>query len=372
MTAAARHVARALMAIAQAEMRTAMIAAALLVAPVALSPWWPALRAVADTPAPAASLATLEIRPESAPAERLFDGTVEAVDQATVSAQTYGRVIEINYDVNDRVPAGAVILRIHSTEQVASLSQARAELEAASAREADAQLRFERISDMYERRVVAKATLDEARAARDTAVAQLAAARAGLDAAREGVSYTEIRAPYAGVVTQRHVQVGEAVAPGTLLMSGVSLDALRVVVEVPQSVVEQVRRLRKAAVYVDDRRIEAAGLTLFPSAQSESNTFRARIDLPKGVEGLAPGMFVKVGLVTGEAERLLVPRSAVVERSEMRGVYVVGPGDRVALRQVRLGRVRGDQVEILAGLAAGERIALDPAAAGRKARAPVK
>jgi RND family efflux transporter MFP subunit len=326
----------------------------------------------ATTHAASATLATLEIRPESTPAERLFDGTVEAVDQATVSAQTSGRVIEINYDVNDRVPAGAVILRIRSTEQVANLSQSRAELEAATAREADAQLRFQRISDMYERRVVAKATLDEARAARDTAVAQLAAARAGLDAANEGVSYTEIRAPYAGVVTQRHVRVGEAVAPGTPLMSGASLDALRVVVEVPQSVVDQVRRLRKAAVYTDGRRIEAARLTLFPSAQPETNTFRARIDLPKGVEGLAPGMFVKVGLVTGEAERLLVPLSAVVERSEMRAVYVVGAGERVALRQVRLGRVRGDDVEILAGLATGERIALDPVTAATRVRAPVK
>jgi hypothetical protein len=155
-------------------------------------------------------------------------------------------------------------------------------------------------------------------------------------------------------------------------MSGASLDALRVVVEVPQSVVDQVRRLRKAAVYTDGRRIEAARLTLFPSAQPETNTFRARIDLPKGVEGLAPGMFVKVGLVTGEAERLLVPLSAVVERSEMRAVYVVGAGERVALRQVRLGRVRGDDVEILAGLATGERIALDPVTAATRVRAPVK
>jgi RND family efflux transporter MFP subunit len=357
---------------ARSESRAKVTSAALILASTAAALWFAVPLAAADAPAVPATLATLEIRPESAPAERLFDGTVEAVDQATVSAQTSGRVIEINYDVNDRVPAGAVILRIRSTEQVASLSQSQAELEAAIAREADAQLRFQRISDMYERRVVAKATLDEARAARDTAVAQLAAARAGLEAAREGVSYTEIRAPYAGVVTERHVQVGEAVSPGTPLMSGASLDALRVVVEVPQSVVEQIRRLRKAAVYADDQRIEATGLTLFPAAQPESNTFRARIDLPKGIEGLAPGMFVKVGLVTGEAARLLVPLSAVVERSEMRAVYVVGPGERVALRQVRLGRVRGDDVEILAGIAAGERVALDPVAAGITVRAPVK
>ena len=330
----------------------------------------------AESPAPPVAvlggLETIQLSAEVSPTERLLDGTVEAVNQATVSAQTAGRVTEINFDVNDRVTEGAVILRIRSTEQAAGLAQAQAALKEATAREAEAQLRYRRISDMYQRRVVAKATLDEASAARDAAVAQLIAARAGLEAAQEGVSYTEIRAPYAGVVTQRFVQVGEAVAPGTPLMSGASLDSLRVEVDVPQSVIEQARAVRKAAVYVDGRRIEATGVTLFPSAQPQSNTFRARIELPKNVAGLAPGMFVKVGLIVGEADRLLVPRSAVVERSEMRGVYVVAPDGRVALRQVRLGHTRGDRIEVLAGVVAGERIALDPVAAGLKARRPAK
>jgi len=329
-----------------------------------------AATARADEPAaPAgAGLATMVVATENAAAERLLDGTVEAVYQSTVSAQTAGRVANIYFDVNDVVPAGALIVRIRSTEQTANLTQAQAALKEATAREAEAQTRYERISDMYQRRVVAKATYDEATAARDAAVARLIAARAGLDAAREGVSYTEIRAPYAGVVTQKHVQVGEAVAPGTPLMTGASLDALRVVVEIPQSVIDEVRSARKAAVYVDGRRIETTGITIFPAAQPETNTFRARIELPKGPQGLSPGMFVKVGLVVGETSRLLVPREAVVQRSEMRGVYVVAPDGRVALRQVRIGHVRGDRVEILAGLADGERVALDPVAAGLKAR----
>jgi RND family efflux transporter MFP subunit len=320
----------------------------------------------------AGSLETLRVAPEAAPTERLLDGTVEAVNQSTVSAQTAGRVANIYFDVNDFVPVGALIVSIRSTEQAANLTQAEAALKEATARETEAQVRYERIRDMYQRRVVAKATLDEASAARDAAVARLTAARAGLAAAREGVSYTEIRAPYAGVVTQKLVQVGEAVAPGTPLMTGASLDALRVVAEIPQSVIAQVRAARKAVVYVDGRRIESTGITLFPAAQPETNTFRARIELPQGVQGLAPGMFVKVGLVVGEAERLLVPRTAVVERSEMRGVYVVAPDGRVALRQVRLGHLRGDRVEILAGLAGGERIALDPVAAGLQARRPAQ
>jgi RND family efflux transporter MFP subunit len=184
------------------------------------------------------------------------------------------------------------------------------------------------------------------------------------------VSYTEIRAPYAGVVTQKLVQVGETVAPGTPLMAGASLDALRVIVEIPQSIVEQVRAHNKAAVYVDGRRIEATAITFFPSAEPLTNSFRARIELPRDLKGLAPGMFVKVGFITGEAQRLLVPRVAIVERSEMRAVYVVAPDGRVSLRQVRLGHAQGDSIEVLAGVDAGELVALDPTAAGIKARRP--
>jgi len=318
----------------------------------------------------AAELATVKVGEEPSMMERMLDGTVEAVHQATISAQTAGRVTEIKVDVNDYVPAGTIVMRLRSTEQVAGLSQAQAALKEATARESEAQTRYDRIRDMYSRQVVAKATLDEATAARDAAAARLVAARAGLDAAREGVSYTEIRAPYAGVVTQKFVQVGETVAPGMPLLAGASLDALRVIVEIPQSILEQVRAQNKAAVYIDGRRIESTAITFYPSAALQTNTFRARIELPKDLQGLAPGMFVKVGFVTGESQRLLVPRSAIVERSEMRAVYVVAADGRVSLRQVRLGHARGDRVEILAGLAAGDLVALDPAAAGVRARQP--
>jgi hypothetical protein len=129
-----------------------------------------------------------------------------------------------------------------------------------------------------------------------------------------------------------------------------------------------VRAARKASIVFNGQRFEATAITMFPAADPRSGTFRARIDLPAGISGLAPGMYVKAGFVTGEAARLMVPRSAVVERSEMRGVYVVAPDGRVSLRQVRLGHEYGDRVEILAGVAQGEAVALDPAAAGLQAR----
>jgi RND family efflux transporter MFP subunit len=320
----------------------------------------------ADTAATSAPLPSLEIKAEVTPLERRLDGMIEAVNQGTVAAQTAGRVADVLYDVNDFVPAGAVIVRLRSTEQRSGLAQAEAALREATARETEAQTRYQRISDMYARKVVAKAMLDEATAARDASVARLAAARAAVESAREGVAYTEVRAPYAGIVTKRHVQVGETVSPGTPIMSGLSLQFLRVVVDVPQSIVEQVRGIKKAAVYVEGRRIEASKLTIFPEASTPSNTFRARIELPENAADLYPGMFVKVGFVIGEANRLLVPLDAVVERSEVIGLYVVNADGGTSLRQVRLGHRFGDRVEVLSGLREGERVALDPSLAVKR------
>jgi membrane fusion protein, multidrug efflux system len=324
--------------------------------------------AAAPVDAVGAGLETIEVGAETGPAELRVDGLVEAVHQATLSAQTAGRVAAVKVEVDDRVARGDVLVSLRATEQVAGLEQARAALAAATARDAQARAQYDRIHDMYERKVVARATYDEALAGREAAAAQLAAARAAVESAREGVAYTEVRAPYAGVVTARNVQAGEAVAPGMPLLSVASLDELRVVADVPQSLAAGLRARPEASVYVGDERIPATKVTLDPAAQPGSGTFRARVDLPAGT-GLAPGMYAKVGFVTGEASRLLVPRAAVVERSELRAVYVVRPDGRVVLRQVRLGRAAGDSVEVIAGLARGEKVALDPAAAGLLARA---
>lgn len=309
-------------------------------------------------------LATLEVKPEPAVRERIWDGVVEAVNQATLSAQTGGRVIELPFDVDDFVPAGAVVVRFTDVEQQAARRQAEAALRAAeaAAREADAD--YQRIAEIYERRLVAKAQLDQATARRDGARAALEAARAGARSAGEQVDYTVIRSPYSGIVTARHVQVGETVRPGQPLISGLSLGALRIQVDVPQSDVGVIRERLRAAVLLngEGERIEAREVVVFPYADPATHTFKVRVELPEAETGLHPGMIVKVAFDIGEAERLLLPVSALVRRSEVAAAYV-HTGENLVLRQLRLGHRYGDRVEVLAGLSAGERVASDPVAA---------
>lgn len=302
---------------------------------------------------------TVTVDYEEAARERVWDGRIEAVNQGTVSAQTSGRVAELPFDVNDFVDEGAVIMRFTDTEQRAALNRAEAALAEARARLANAETEFERGEKMIANNTIAQSRFDQLKAERDSAQARLKAAVAGVDTAKEQLEYTVVRAPYAGIVSERHVELGELVGPGQPLISGLSLQSLRVNVDVPQSMFRAVHTIGKAFVYVEGKRIAAESLTFFPVADTGSNTFRVRVNLPDGAATLFPGMFVKVGFVVGETRRLLIPAGAIVRRSELSGVYVTD-GDRVVLRQVRLGRTFDGLIEVLSGLDAGESVALDP------------
>lgn len=300
--------------------------------------------------------------------EQFFDGTVEAVNQTTVSSQTSGRVIDVLYDVDDFVTKNDIVVRLRDADQRARFEQATASLDEAQARYTEAESEFQRIEGIFAQKLVSKSEFDKAKAEREAAKARLEAAEAALSQAREQLEYTIVRAPYSGIVTKRHVEIGETVQVGQPVMSGVSLEKLRVKVAVPQRLINAVRTIGKARVFAgesQDFAIDAEKLTFFPYADSRTNTFEVRVELPHGVQGLFPGMFVKVAFTVGERQRLVVPTKALVYRSEVIGVYVVSPRGRVSLRHVRPGRAAGGgMTEILAGLDEGETLAVEPIKAG--------
>lgn len=314
----------------------------------------------------AADLETLPAALEQIQDEQRFEAVIEAVNRATVSAQTSGRIEEILFDVNDYVERGAVLLKFRATEQKARLQQAQAGLEEAQARLREAQDEQARVASIYAKKLVAKAAMDKANAELKAAQARHESAAARLAEAREQLEHTIVRSPYAGIVVERHVEVGETANPGQPLMTGVSLEQLRAVASVPQRYIGMVRGLNKATVHVDGIPPIASGhITVFPYADPASHSFRVRVDLASGANGLYPGMLVKVGFATGTLEQLLIPAQALVQRSEVTAVYVVEGDGSVHFRQVRAGRPLQDgRVPILAGLSVDERVALDPIRAG--------
>jgi RND family efflux transporter MFP subunit len=316
------------------------------------------------------ALETVPVTIGTTAVERIFDGTVEAVQQATVSAQTAGRIQEVNFDVDDFVEAGSILIRFTDVEQQTGLQRAQADLAGSRARAVEAGEEYARAQNLKERGLGSQRDLDRALSARASATAAVASAESAVVAARQQLDYTVVRAPYSGIVTQRHIEVGETVSSGQPLISGLSLEKLRVTVELPQQVAIQVRRGPRAAVLTESERIDPENITIFPIADPITNTFHVRLDLPDGQFGLFPGMFVKAAFQIGEAERLLIPAAAVVHRSEVTAVYVSENGD-VRLRQIRIGHTFGDLIEVLAGLADGEQVAVDPVQAGIYAKTSV-
>lgn len=313
---------------------------------------------------PIDSLRTFQVQPAGAAGGRAWDGVVEAVRQASLSAQTNGRVAEVRVDVNDAVVAGQVLIRLTAVEQQAGVDAARAQLRAAEASANEAELNYRRHADLVKGQYVSRAQLDQARATRDAAVAARDAARARVADAGQQTDYTTIRAPYAGIVSSRDVEPGESVGSGQPLMAVFAPDALRIEVSVPQSDAEAIRADPRALVRFDDgRRAEAESVTVFPAADSGSHAVKVRVQLSAMGPAPRPGMTGKVRFpATKGGAYPQVPVTALQQRGEVSAVYVVAEG-RVSLRQVRLGERRDGNVDVIAGLEAGEQVATDPVAA---------
>ena len=314
--------------------------------------------------APLPKLATIAVAADGSEAGRAWDGVVEAVQQADLSAQTSGRVTLVAADVNDRVAEGQVLMRLTAVEQQAGANTARAQLRAAEAGAVEAEATYARYQALGSKQFVSRLQLDQARAARDAAVAGREAARAQLAQAGQQTEYTVVRAPFAGIVSARRAEPGESVAPGQMLMSVYAPGALRIEVQVPQSDAVAIRAANKARVLLaDGRAVDAAEITVFPAADPATHSVSVRVVLPELENAPQPGATAKVLFpIAGDGASLQLPLSAIVQRGEVSAVYVVA-GNRISMRQVRLGQRLGDQVEVLSGLTSGETIAADPVVA---------
>lgn len=295
------------------------------------------------------------------------DGVVEATRQATVSAQISGRVKAVMFDVGDRVSKGQVILRIDESEANQAVAGSNAQVAQSQAGLNNAKLNYERSQQLFAQKFISQAALDKAKADYDMAEAQAKASAAGAQQSALAKSYTSVIAPYAGVVSARMVEMGEMVTVGKPLMTGFDPSELRIIANVPQYKLAEIGTRPSASVEVPElnRWLKVASVTVQPSADPRTHSTQVRVNLPSNEKGIYPGMFVRTHFVVGKEKKLLIPATAVVRRSEVVAVYVMDDKDQPRLRQIRLGEAtEKGEVEVLAGLTAGERVATDPVKAG--------
>jgi len=290
-----------------------------------------------------------------------LDATLEAVNAGTISAQTSGVIRAVHGDVNDKVSKGDLLIEIDSTQQRAAVAQAEAALAQANAMNDDAQTLLRRNTRLQKQGTLSEGEYDRSVAQAKSSAANVKAAEAALTQAREQLSYTQVTAPYAGIISQRFIEVGELVNPGQALMSGYSSKQMRAITDLPQRLASKYSDAQQLHILVGDQSYPATDVVLFPYADPERHSVRLRASLSEDAsQGLMPGQWVKVQMHSGERQGVAVPGAAILRRGEMTGVYV-RLGNKFIMRQVRLGNrfSLGGEIyyEVLAGLNAGDVIA---------------
>jgi len=282
------------------------------------------------------------------PAESL----VEAVQQATVGAQVAGRVLEVKADAGQSVKKGDVLMRIDAREAAEAAR-------AAEAQYANAKVSYERTKNLVTQKFMSAAALDKAKADVDAAAANRSAAGASQ-------SHATIVAPMTGIVARRHAEMGDMATPGKPLFTIYQPGTLRVTASVPQTRLKDMRSVKTARVEFPElgKWVDAVKVQVLPTADAATHVSQVRVTLPDVPEA-TPGMFARVHFITGQAEKLTVPAAAVLRRGEVAAVYVQTADNRLSLRQLRLGDAVGlGEIEVLAGLSAGDKVVTDPVKAG--------
>jgi RND family efflux transporter MFP subunit len=277
------------------------------------------------------------------------EALVEAVNQATLAAQVSGRVVEVHVDAGQAVNKGDLLMKIDAREasEVAA---------GASAQYVNARAHYQRMLSLRQQGFVSPAAVDKAKA-------DLDAAQATQGQTTVGVGHATVRAPVSGIVAERFTELGEMAVPGKPLLSIYEPGSLRVTGSIPQYRLAQMRSVRQARVEFPElgRWVDATTVSVLPTADAATHVSSVRVGLPAGIAGVVPGMHARAHFVMGRANKLTVPQTAVVRRGEVAAVYVQNEQGVLSLRQLRLGEVvAAGEVEVLAGLQAGERVVLDP------------
>jgi RND family efflux transporter MFP subunit len=319
----------------------------------------------AALPSPALLAQTTVIAERELDAVYATEGVVQAVRQSTIAARLQGRVLQVLVRAGDGVEAGQLLLRIDDRELTQGVAAQQAQLAAAQAQLANAEAELTRTRELVAQRFMSAAALDQRESQARAARAQVAALQAALATASTTRGHADLRAPYAAVIASVAVEQGDMVSPGVPLMNLYAPGDLRIVAQVPQARIAAVRAQAAASFEAAPGQWQAAGtLKLMPAANAATQTTEVRLEqLPAAA--LQPGQSVRVLLATGKTRRLVLPQAALLRRGELLAVYVQTADGRFLQRLVRVGEDFGSQgVEVLAGLRAGEIVALDPVKAG--------
>lgn len=330
----------------------------------------------AHAPDTVRNLSVLAVQSENVPDLLEAVGTVSAAQTSSLASQMMGTILEIRVREGDRVQRGQVLAVIDDSQPRAAVDRAIAADNAAqqqlAAAESDlslAESTFRRYQTLYERRSVSPQEFDEiknrqasALSRRDLARAEQAQAKALLAQAHTSLDYSRIRAPFDGVVTEKKADAGTLASPGVPVLTVEDVRSYRLETTINENNLRYLRKGQQVPVTIDalgDAPLAGSVAQIVPAGDPSSRSFVVKIDLPADPR-LRSGLFGRAQFSRGQRPSLLIPRSAVRERGQLQGVFVVDQNRVAELRYITLGKWSRDSVEVLAGLQSGERLVAKP------------
>jgi RND family efflux transporter MFP subunit len=283
-------------------------------------------------------------------------GTVEPFDRARISTRVMGHVRSVPVQEGDRVRAGQVLLRLDSRDASNRIEQAKAGLAAAESQFKNAEAYYNRIKKLHEEQSATEQHLDNALTQYEATKAGASVSRNQLAEARNQLDYFNIKAPFGGFVTSRTVDVGDMGAPGAPLVTVEMQDSLKIVTTLSERDVGKVTAGQSVLVEIGKTRSQARVESVVPAGDPSTRRFKVRLVMQNEDGTLVSGLFARVLFQTGADETISVPESAIVRRGQLTGLFVLDSEQKTRLRWVRLGRSSGERIEVLSGLAAGERV----------------
>jgi len=317
-------------------------------------------------------------------------GTVESRTTSTLSSKLMGAVKVIHAREGDLVDKNELLIELDDQQAISQLRGARAALaeaerslaSAESARDAAkagadlARTTHERYQNLLKEESVSRQEFDEMDARYRQASAALAQAEAMVEAAENRVQQAEanvesaatilkdatIRAPYKGKITSRMIDVGDMASPGTPLLAMEMEGVFCVSLVVPEIHIRAVllgSELNVTIPSMQDLVIQGRVGRIDPAADQQSRSFIVKVALPEGYS-FRSGLFARVALPVGEAGMMLVPKTALVQRGQLTGYYLVDENNTARFRLLRVGRDMGESVEVISGMKNGDRYVLEP------------
>ncbi|TXD84436.1 efflux RND transporter periplasmic adaptor subunit [Subsaximicrobium wynnwilliamsii] len=286
-------------------------------------------------------------------------GKIQSVNNADLSTRMMGFVKKAPFNVGDKVSKGQLLVSINNAELQAKSAQVNAGITEATVAFNNAQKDYKRFKNLFEDNSASQKELDDMTARYEMAKARLESAKQMKNEVNAQYAYTNITAPFSGVVTAKSVEEGDMANPGQALISIESPGNFEVMAMVPETEISQIKQGAEVDVLVKsiNKTLKGNVSEISTSSKNTGGQYLVKIALDKTDVNILSGMFASVQFPVEKkaaTEMVLIPTAAIINNGQLSGVYTVSESNTALLRWLRLGRTFDNQVEVLSGLSADE------------------